>query len=357
VQLSFRTVLALIVFPGALVPQRSASAVVSLDLVPVGNAGNLNDPLTNRGAVNTAYAISKNEITLNQYCEFLNAVAKNGGINLWHAGMQSNANTAGIARSGSEGSYVYTVIGDDDQRPVAYINNFFAAARFANWMHNGQPTSGPNVSASTESGAYRLFGTVSGFVYHEPDAKFWVPTDSEWYKAAYYQPAAAGGDADGYWLYPMQTNSVPYSDQPGAATTPDPTRAGNFYKDDGLPNEYDDGYALTGSTASPSGNALTTVGAYTSADSFYGTFDQGGSLYEWTVQPNSTYALRGGGWGDDELALRATTITPQSLVQSKFDQLGFRLAAAEVPEPAMLGPSAVALLTIAVRRRGRQRLP
>ena len=28
------------------------------------------------------------------------------------------------------------------------------------------------------------------------------PAKSEWYKAAYYQPAAQGGDTDNYWLYP-----------------------------------------------------------------------------------------------------------------------------------------------------------
>ena len=70
-------------------------------------------------------------------------------------------------------------------------------------------------------------------------SQYWIPSESEWYKAAYYQSAAAGGDADGYWLYPMQTNSVPYSAQPAGAT-PDNTRVGNFYADDGLANGYDE---------------------------------------------------------------------------------------------------------------------
>ena len=39
---------------------------------------------------------------------------------------------------------------------------------------------------------------------------YWlVPSEDEWYKAAYYQPAAKGGDSDGYWAYPTRTNSLP----------------------------------------------------------------------------------------------------------------------------------------------------
>ena len=42
----------------------------------VGNAGNAADPATGYGAVGYAYRIAKNETTIGQYAEFLNAVAK-----------------------------------------------------------------------------------------------------------------------------------------------------------------------------------------------------------------------------------------------------------------------------------------
>ena len=94
----------------------------------------------------------------------------------------------------------------------------------------------------------------------------------------------------------MKTNSVPYSDQPPGAT-PDNTRVGNFYQNDGSANGYDDGYAVTGSTSySSSQNYLTDVGAYTSSPSYYGTFDQGGNVFEWNEALISG-GVSGRAWG------------------------------------------------------------
>lgn len=296
-------------------------AAVAIDFVSVGNARNPADPSTGKGAVNYEYRIGKTEITINQYTAFLNAAAKGLNFGLW------NGERSGIARSGDVGTYQYTALGDRE-RPVNYIDSAFDAARFANWMHNGQPDVPPNSGAATEGGAYTLYGAVSGFPVRNANAKFWIPSDNEWYKAAYYQPAAAGGDADGYWLYPMRSNGVPFSDQP-PGVTPDNTRVGNFFRDDGLPNGYDDGYAVTGSTALPAAPALTAAGAYGAAASHYGTFDQGGNVMEWVEARFGTNAFRGGGWRSDELAMRASTLT--TLSYDHLDQLGFRLGAT-IPE-------------------------
>lgn len=98
----------------------------------------------------------------------------------------------------------------------------------------------------------------------------------------------------------MQTNLVPFSDQP-PGTTPDNTRVGNFYRNDSIANGYDDGYAVTGSTSfSSSQNYLTNAGAYAQSDTFYGTFDQGGNVWEWndTMVTSSSRGLRGGSWGN-----------------------------------------------------------
>ena len=40
-----------------------------------------------------------------------------------------------------------------------------------------------------------------------PGARWFIPSENEWYKAAYHQPAAQGGDGDNYWAYPTGTNS------------------------------------------------------------------------------------------------------------------------------------------------------
>jgi hypothetical protein len=158
---------------------------------------------------------------------------------------------------------------------------------------------------TTEDGAYTLNGatiTALETVSRNPGAKWFLPSENEWYKSAYFQPAADGGDADGYWKYPMKTNDAPYSDQPPGAT-PDNSRAANFYKNDGIANGYDDGYAVSGSTTFPPllQNYLTEVGAYTSSLSYFGTFDQAGSVWEWTEsKPNAattSRVFRGGSWG------------------------------------------------------------
>ena len=66
--------------------------------------------------------------------------------------------------------------------PSGSFTSFWDAARFTNWLHNGQPT-GPQGPGTTEDGAYHdvgdqtLFGRNAG-------AKFFIPTEDEWYKAA-----------------------------------------------------------------------------------------------------------------------------------------------------------------------------
>ena len=56
-------------------------------------------------------------------------------------------------------------------------------------------------------------------------------------------------------------------------------------------------YAVTGSTSySSSQNYLTDVGAYTSSPSYYGTFDQGGNVWEWNEALISG-CVSGGAWG------------------------------------------------------------
>ena len=58
-------------------------------------------------------------------------------------------------------------------RPIAYID-WFAAARFANWMHNG------GGSGDTETGAYNFNGITTGpAVSANAEAKFPITTPNE----------------------------------------------------------------------------------------------------------------------------------------------------------------------------------
>ncbi len=310
----------------------SAAHALNMETVIVGNPGNAPDQnyfgQGAFGAVATTNAIGKYEVTLNQYTEFLNAVADTDAYDLYNPQMGTDIYISGIARANAPGSYTYSVIGDG-QQPVTLVS-WFDAARFTNWLHNGQPNTGIQTAATTEDGAYTLHGAVSGTGFsRNVGSQYWIPSESEWYKAAYYQPAAQGGDADGYWLYPMQTNGAPYSDQPPGAT-PDNTKVGNFYGEDGEDNGYDEGYAALTDLQ----YALTPVGAYVSSDSYFGTFDQGGNVAEWndSVNLSNNRGMRGGSWYGSSYDLQALN-RPFGYPADEFNNIGFRVAT--VPEPTV----------------------
>src|SRR6476659_8329444 len=137
-----------------------AAAAITIDTVPVRNVGNSNDPATGNlyGGVSYVYSIGKYEVTVGQYSAFLNAVGATDTYALYNASMATSPNIAGIARSGASGSYTYGVIGSANH-PVTYVS-WASAARFANWLNNGQPTGAQNAS-TTEDGAYTLNGATS----------------------------------------------------------------------------------------------------------------------------------------------------------------------------------------------------
>jgi sulfatase modifying factor 1 len=349
-------------------PSSSSSlwAAIAIDTVPIGNPGNvadtavMGDGTSGYGSVGYVYNIGKYEVTVGQYAAFLNAVAATADTyGLYNPSMTSDLNTAGIAQIGFLGNYTYSVIGSPNH-PVTYIN-WGDAARFANWLHNGQPA-GAQDSSTTEDGAYTLNGATSDAalfpITRNAGAKWFIPSENEWYKAAFHQPSAQGGDSDNYWNYPMRTNSVPFSDQPPGAT-PDNTRVGNFYEDDGLPNGYDDGYAATGSSSySSSQNYLTDVGAYASSPSFYGTFDQGGNAFEWNdAQINGvSRGARGGAFGNDASVVEAAMSRYDIPPTYDNTALGFRVATipATVPEPVSVALGFIAgILAFAFQRRSR----
>ncbi len=170
---------------------------VTIETVPVGNIGNPNDPsdgdsftngVQNFGAVGYAYNIGKYEVTVGQYAAFLNAVAKSDRYSLWSLSMYTDGNAGFIQRTGVSGSYSYNLVGPSANRPVAHVN-WADAARFANWLHNGQPT-GAEGPGTTETGAYTLNGAADDSalagITRNPNATWFIPTENEWYKAAYY---------------------------------------------------------------------------------------------------------------------------------------------------------------------------
>jgi formylglycine-generating enzyme required for sulfatase activity len=287
----------------------STSASVTIDWVTVGNAGNAADTadgdafttgVQRYGAVGYTYQIGKYEVTNAQYGAFLNAAAKTDSYGLYNSGMSD----FGITRGGSSGSYTYSVTTALANRPVVYVS-WFDAARFSNWMMNGQG------NGSTETGSYTLNGATSGIITKNVGATIYIPTEDEWYKAAYFNGANST-----YSLYPNGQNSI---------TTAD---------------------------ANYNSAASTDVGSFSGDPSSYGTFDQGGNVWEWNdVVSGSSRFIRGGGWpnyggNDGDLASSSRFSYGPS---GEWLDLGFRLAS--VPEPSSLVLTMLASGVVLLRRK------
>ncbi|MBU0718115.1 MAG: formylglycine-generating enzyme family protein [Planctomycetes bacterium] len=321
----------------AMILAGATRAEVVMDLVTVGDRGNRGElsgegvggwgPNALVGGVDYVYDIGKFEVTVGQYTEFLNAVAADDTHGLYNASLGGGwQGIGGITRTGSSGSYTYSVRADRGNRPVNYVG-FYDALRFANWMHNGQP-SGAQDTSTTEDGAYDMSLGVN--VARNPEATWVIPTEHEWYKAAYYK---GGGTDAGYWDYATQSDTVPAAELP-PGTNPIAGSA-NYNSGDYLDTTY----------------YLTEVGAYTNkpSDSTYGTFDQNGNVWEWNeTLIELSRGLRGGSFCHDHYYLHAAYRIDQYPVLEYLDY-GFRVA--RVPEPAALALLAVGAVALVHRRK------
>jgi hypothetical protein len=200
--------LALVAACSAINPARA----VTIDWVTVGDQGNASQSFWfgPSGAVAYDYRIMKYEWTNSSYLQFLNAIDPQG-INPNNVFKQGSSYYQGIVRDSlnPDGSkYVLRKQAFAD-KPVNYVN-WFDAARVANWLHNGSPTyvtSDASANAPHNGGAYSLGTATSGRpATKNPGALFYIPTNDEWHKAAYYK---GGGTDAGYWNYPTQSNTEP----------------------------------------------------------------------------------------------------------------------------------------------------
>jgi formylglycine-generating enzyme required for sulfatase activity len=319
-----QSILVVVMVATILVCSTGVEATVVMDWVTVGNPGNANDD-TGYGGVSYVYRVSTYEVTAGQYTEFLNAVAATDTYGLYNTYMWSSGFGCKIQQAGSSGSYTYSIASDYANRPVNYVG-WYDALRFANWLHNGQGT------GDTEDGAYDM--SLGSSVVRKDGAMVWLPSEDEWYKAAYHKN---DGVTDNYWSYPTSSDSVPSND------LVEPTDPGNNA------TFYDWGYTI----GSP--YYRTEVGAHENSDSPYGTFDMGGNVHEWTESLyDGSYryrSVRGGSsnYHTDRL-LRSSTRTGNT-PDNETIYVGFRVAS--VPEPAFEVEVEITPHTLNVQSKGK----
>jgi len=300
----------------AILCSAATAGTVNIALVPVGDPGNVADPLTGYGSVSYSYSIGKFDVTMGQYAAFLNAVATTSDTyGLWTPSMSSATPTYGITRTSTTAGYAYAAEGNSANVPVTYVS-WGDAARFANWLQNGEPT-GAEGPATTETGSYNLNGGTSQAalmaVTRSTTAGWRLPTVNEWYKCAYY---VGGGTNSPYWYYATQSNDVPSN-----VLSPTGTNNANFT-------------AIIGSLATQSDPTgwLTPVGTFVDSPGAYGTYDENGDVWQWNESVDgSSRGLRGGSFAGTSGAMVPGTYDDTNPA-AEGEDAGFRVA--YVPEPA-----------------------
>jgi len=328
---------------------RPVTAQVTFDWAAVGNPGNAPDTLvmnkgsaadstTGYGSVGYTYQISKYDVTNSQYTQFLNAADPSGSntTKLYDTRMSTNNNglayTGGInfnaaATSGSK----YSVKAGQESFPATWIR-YDAGARMVNWLANGQG------SGSTESGVYDMSVLTSGFATpptRAPGAAIFLPSENEFYKAAYYDPTKSG--TGGYWQYGVMSDIAPVGVAPPGGST-----SANIGNGNSGGGSTADTMATTGAAFSASVNYLTNVGAYATATSYYGLYDTEGLVYNWTEATRTSFGnqlpiYRGGSWryGDQSDGAAYRNIYSGAAVAS-YAWYGLRIASLPSAPPATI---------------------
>ncbi|MDX9702362.1 MAG: SUMF1/EgtB/PvdO family nonheme iron enzyme [Candidatus Auribacterota bacterium] len=312
----------------------------------VGNTGNASDIQTvwgqsmEFGSVDYTYRIGKYEITTAQYVEFLNSVASySDPRDLYNLNMsiEYNPDTLydGISRITNEDRCTYMANEGWENKPVVYIS-WYDILRFVNWLHNGRPI-GLQDTGTTEYGAYDMSfqSTNPENIVRLEGAKYWLPSEDEWYKAAYYDPDLYDGHG-GYWSFPTGTNIPPDNKDPDNDT-------GNSA------NYYSAGFSVGDPYYS------TAVGAYGNSISPYGTYDQAGNVWEWNESLiGINRSLRGGSWPNPLFNLSASNRN-YYLPTAESYHIGARIAGkyepCAIPEPLTLVLLSASLIFFVYHKR------
>jgi len=245
---------------------------ISMDFVTIGHAGNAADTggTVGRGAVSYNYRIGKYEITNAQWNAFTSA--------------------AGTPTGNPSEAYSTNTFWTGTQQPTNNVS-WYEAAQFCNYLTSGNKSLGAyqlgaNGSITVDrASAISTYGTI-----------YVIPTEDEWYKAAFFKP-----NASGYSFYANGTNTKPIA---------------------GVQSNYNS-------------NSPWNIGSGTIEQN--GTFDMMGNVWEWNenIVYSSFRGERGGSYGDGQNgnSCMSSWVLGTFPANDSID-MGFRIAS--VPEPATI---------------------
>lgn len=175
------------------------------NFAPVGNANNPSNSATtsygtNIGSVSYSFYMNTFLITIEDYCEYLNSLKNTPADTLQTLGIYHSQYPFQKIIVSRSNSIITSFKPSLYSSKVPIMFSYHNLVRYCNWLHNNKPTGIAGLPETTESGAYSLGAPLLNppVQFRSADAKYFVPSLNEWYKAGYYN------GNNGYFLYPTQ---------------------------------------------------------------------------------------------------------------------------------------------------------
>ena len=293
----------------------SGGNAFTIDFVDIGNAGNADDAGAGGGSYSTPY----------------------GGVSYGYRMGTYEISQDAIEKATAGGLASVTAGAHTGNEPAARMT-WFEAAAFVNWL-NDQRT--PGLKAYNLTGVTSLtpWASVDAWqaggenLFRHKDAYYFLPSEDEWYKAAYHQNTGVNAD---YWDYATGSNTIPTQ-----ALTDGTTPFTAIF--DGV------------EAGTPADPADVNLAGGLSA---YGTMGQNGNVFEWAESAldginnssSENREIRGGYWLSFEESNLRSSNRDYGTPTASYTNIGFRVASVPEPTSTVLMCSA-GLLAIARRRR------
>jgi len=278
-------ILAVVVCVLAVANIASADTVRGIDInfVTIGNAGNTGDTRLNNqaypyncGAVGYNYRIGKYEITNAQWNTFTAAAG---------------------APTGNDGGYSYNSYWTGDQQPTNRVS-WYEAIQLCNWLTSGDKSKGAYLFSGNNTNPGNFLGINRAAAQATHGMIYFLPTENEWYKAAYYKP-----NGSGYSSYANGTDTAPLTSE-----------------------------ACYGQSLPYPGPWNIGIGTIEQN----GTFDMMGNVWEWneTLISSSNRGIRGGSYRNAYDTYLSSSYRDYYYPSNEYNNIGFRVI--EIPEPATI---------------------